>query len=348
MRVSLDGLLRQLQMAHIGNSWTEIVEVLHGPPDPARAAAATNSKAWEDLWNHAPALIPNKKPTLLKWLEQMKRDGLLKRLSGDRPQQAEAWLEQACSVLQEAPLHNEPLAKVAARFAGNSHALDSDSPLATVILRAIAILQGLSMPTSAAERRTLWSKAGIVCDELSAPVLTFNLSLDSAYPLTELLDVARFAAVPLHLSTRLLLTTEWRSVVGPKRVYVCENASVIAFVVRWLGSASAPLVCVDGEPKTAGWLLLEHLREAGSELFYHGDFDWKGAAIAARVMARAGAKPWRYSAEDYVAAPGTELLKGSPIPTPWCPELARAMVQRKVAIHEEALADLLLTDLRAE
>jgi uncharacterized protein (TIGR02679 family) len=346
LRVPLDAALRQLKKANLANSWNDVLDLLFGPPNPSRTAAVANSKAWEDLWNRAPALLPNIEAAFSKWLEQMKRDGLLKRLSCDRPEQAEVWLTQACRLLQYVPLQDEPIAKVAARFTGNSHALDSDAPLATITLRAIAVLYGLSMPTSAAERRGLWSKAGIICDELSAPVLSFNLSLQGAYPLTELLGIARTARVPLHLSTRLLLTTDWRSVTGPERVYVCENASVIASIVRRLGSASAPVICLDGEPKTAGWLLLDRLKDAGSELLYHGDFDWKGVAIAGRVMSRVSAKPWRYSDKDYLAAPGTELLTGAREPTPWCPELATAMAERQISVHEEAVVDVLVNDLR--
>src|SRR5580704_9601002 len=154
------------------------------------------------------------------------------------------------------------------------------------------------MPGSAGERRELWARAGIVCDELSAPVLTFNLSLDGAPPLTAILTAAHAACVPLHLSTRLLLATDWASVVVPPRVFVCENPSVVASASHQTRVVSAPLICLDGEPKTAGWLLLDRLRGAGSEILYHGDFDWKGLAIARRVFARVGAQPWRYSVRD--------------------------------------------------
>ncbi len=82
---------------------------------------------------------------------------------------------------------------------------------------------------------------------------------------------------------------------------------------------------MDGEPKTAAWSLLHRLRAAGSEIWYHGDFDWKGLAIASRVIARLDGRPWRYSAADYAAANGIEELAGTPVGTPWCPELAEEM-----------------------
>jgi uncharacterized protein (TIGR02679 family) len=344
--IPLDRLLTQLRTAHIADSWPEILDVLCGLPDPHRALTAAKLRSWEDLWDRARTTLPSELPVVLEWLEQLRRDGLLKRLSRDEPEVADIWISQAVDLFRQLPLDDEPLARLAARLTGNSHGLDPGSPLAAIALRGLALVYGCSRPKSAAERRELWFKAGIVCDELSAPVLTFNLLLRGPHPLSELLGLASAAVVPLHLSTRLLQASEWRSVVTPPRVYVCENPSVVAFVVRHLGASSAPLICLDGEPKTAGWLLLQHLRNAGAELWYHGDFDWEGIAIAARVINRVDAKPWRYTANDYLAASGIEPLEGSPVPTPWCPNLATALSERQIVIHEEAVAELLLEDLQ--
>jgi len=344
--IPLDKLLRQLRTADIADSWPEILDILCGPPDPHRALTAAKLKSWEELWNRVRTMRSSELPKVLEWLEQLRRDGLLKRLSCDEPKVADAWISQAINLFRQLPLDDEPLARLAARLAGNSHSLDPGSPLATIALRGLALIYGCSTPKSAAERRELWFKAGIVCDELSAPVLTFNLLLRGAYPLAELLGLASAAVVPLHLSTRLLQASEWQSVVAPPRVYVCENPSLVAFVVRHLGASSAPLICLDGEPKTAGWLLLQHLRNAGAELWYHGDFDWKGIAIAGRIINRVNARPWRYTADDYLAASGTEPLEGSPVPTPWCPNLAAALSERQIVIHEEAVAEVLLKDLQ--
>lgn len=344
--IPLDTLLGEIRKAQLANSWTEVLEVACGPPDPQRAVSAAKSKAWEEMWSQALALCSDASPRVLVWLEQLRRDGLLKRLSGDEPGDAAVWVSQAVDLFRQLPLDGELLASLAARLTGNSHGLDPDWPLSTIILRGIAVLYGCSMSTCSAERRELWGKAGIICDELSAPVLTFNLLVAGAYPLTELLKVGCEGVVPLHLSTRLLRATDWRSVVAPTRVYVCENPSLVAVALRRLGALSAPLICLDGEPKTAGWFLLEKLRNAGTDLWYHGDFDWKGLAIAGRVIQRVGAKPWRYSADDYLAAAGIDQLEGSPVPTPWCPNLAAVLDERGVVVHEEAVADVLMTDLQ--
>ncbi len=66
---------------------------------------------------------------------------------------------------------------------------------------------------------------------------------------------------------------------------------------------------------------------AGGELWYHGDFDWPGVAIAADVMDRHGARAWRMGAGDYLAAATADdpsvALSGVPVPTPWEPGAVR-------------------------
>lgn len=342
LSISPEALLVQVRTAGLANTWEEVLEAVCGQPDPARACAAAHARAWEDLWSR---LNGTEGPSLHIWLEQLRRDGLLKRLSEGDAEIAGRWLEQAVAVLRQAPFADEPIASVAARLIGHSHALDPDSPLATLVLRGISLAQQCAMPTNAAERRELWSKVGVICDELSAPVLVFNLLLPGASPLAEILVAAHAAIMPIHISTRLLLSTDWTQVVVPPRVYVCENPSIVALAARQLGTNSAPVICVDGEPKTAAWNLLGHLRRAGSELWYHGDFDWKGLAIASRVIGRLQARPWRYAAVDYEAASGTEDLAGTVFTASWAPDLTAAMQKRKKLVHEEAVADLLLSDL---
>ncbi|MFC7573094.1 DUF2399 domain-containing protein [Klenkia terrae] len=108
---------------------------------------------------------------------------------------------------------------------------------------------------------------------------------------------------------------------------------------------TGPLVCLQGSPSAAGALLVVGLVADGAVVRYHGDLDWPGMAIAARVVAM-GAQPWRLSAEDYrTAVPAAGVpLTGRPVPTPWDPGLADLMVEEGLAVHEEALLDRLLGD----
>jgi uncharacterized protein (TIGR02679 family) len=178
-------------------------------------------------------------------------------------------------------------------------------------------------------------------------VLTLNLGLSGAPPVVQLCAAAQAAVQPIHLSTRLLISTDWTAISVPERVFVCENPSVVALAADALGPRCAPLVCTDGEPKTAARTLLSNLRKLGAELWYHGDFDWPGVAIAGRMFAEFGARPWRFDAESYGQArhlAGRALL-GEPRATPWCESLADHMRRHTRAYDEEALFCQLRADL---
>jgi uncharacterized protein (TIGR02679 family) len=68
-----------------------------------------------------------------------------------------------------------------------------------------------------------------------------------------------------------------------------------------LGAGCPPLVCTEGRPSTAFHQLARIAVAAGGELWYHGDFDWPGVAIAADVIGRHNALGWRMNASDYMS-----------------------------------------------
>lgn len=89
-------------------------------------------------------------------------------------------LTDALNVLAELPCQAEPLPVFAARVLNrHAHDLGDDTPLATLVLRALATLYGTVPPQSAAERCALWSRAGVADDELSATVVVGGLRLVS-------------------------------------------------------------------------------------------------------------------------------------------------------------------------
>ncbi|HEX9343859.1 MAG TPA: DUF2399 domain-containing protein, partial [Actinomycetota bacterium] len=117
-----------------------------------------------------------------------------------------------------------------------------------------------------------------------------------------------------------------------------------------LGDGAGPLVCVEGWMNGAAAKLLDALAGAGAQLAYHGDFDWPGIRIAANVLRRFPAVPWRFHAADYLAAAaarpaGLPRLEGRPAATPWDPALAEAMATTGLVVEEEAVLADLLADL---
>ena len=111
---------------------------------------------------------------------------------------------------------------------------------------------------------------------------------------------------------------------------------------------SRPLVCTEGVPSVAVHALLRAAR-AGTRIWWRNDFDWTGVRLTAAALARyPAAVAWRMAATDYVDAATTGVpLLGSPVATPWDPQLASAMRKIGRAVMEERLLGKLLGDLHA-
>jgi uncharacterized protein (TIGR02679 family) len=127
-------------------------------------------------------------------------------------------------------------------------------------------------------------------------------------------------------------------------IHACENPQVLQRLA--VAGVAYPVACFSGNPAAAGMAFL-----ARATVNYHGDFDWPGIAIAHRIFDR-GARPWRFGRDDYVEAverlpTDSRLgLSGRVEATPWDQRLSVAMTAADVAVHEEAIVDLLLADLR--
>ncbi len=287
-------------------------------------------------------------PWYRTWLADLTRDGTITRLAhtGDT-----AALSQAVGVLEylvTRPADSPPVAlpALAARITGDTKAVNHGSTLATLIMRALALREGVDRPVSAAQRRELWDLSGVIVDDLASRVLVLNLPAQGDGLAEWLTGAARYGT-PFQVTLHQLDVHPIR--LSPARIFACENPAVLRRACAELGPACPPLICAEGQPSTAFHKLARIAVAAGGELEYHGDFDWPGVAITTRVIDRHGARPWRMTASDYLsgvkAGDTTVALKGEPVPTPWEPELGEAMRATGRAIYEEAVADQLLADL---
>jgi len=288
-------------------------------------------------------------PQYRGWLARIRSTGLLKKYSGDDCIFGDILLRQALFVLRQLPQPAVPLAELATRTTGDSHALDAGKPLSTLCLQAIAHQQGLKLSRAADCRRQLWDLVGVVVDELSAPVLVLNLRGTASTLIGQLLNLMADSGEPCHLTVRQLRSAgervfrEWNN----RTVSVCENPSVIAAAAQRLGPRSLPLICTAGQPASAAQLLLDLLCRTGCRLRYHGDLDPPGIAIANMLMQRFAVDPWRMSAADYVSAVSTAgpSLRGCALDAIWDDQLSSQMHSRGKAVLEESVLGLLIGDL---
>ncbi|AIA00566.1 hypothetical protein SAZ_00635 [Streptomyces noursei ZPM] len=289
-------------------------------------------------------------PALADWAASCRASGLV----GGSVERTRTLLTDALTVIAEFPGQAEPLPVFAARVLnGHAHALDDGVPLSTLVLRALAILYDTAPPQSAAERRALWSRAGVADDELSSTVLLGGLRPAGDGLLARVArlctEAGQAASLTLaHVRSPGELTLP--ATPAPLVVHVVENPSILALALRHFGSNCPPLVCTSGWPNSAAIQLLRLLAHQGAVLRYHGDFDGEGIRIAAYVLEKTGAHPWRMTAADYRSAvvchthgPQPGRITGAP----WDPELAEAMAEHDIAVVEELVADVLLEDLAA-
>lgn len=351
LSVDLDHLANLLRAAGIAGTLVEAVQGLHGPVENRRAAREALRAGWAEVFAEAARTTPLPHG----WLEELSRTGILKRLAGDRPEGGQRFLEDMARLAKALPVRAEPLAHLGARLFHDSHALDPGRPLGILGERLAEHLGrqegAFADPDHRLRnedtRRAVWAAVGVLCHELSAPVLVFNLQYAESNPLGRLLRQAKEAAEPIHLNLRLLLRYPIEEAPPLSRcLYVCENPTIVAMAAAELGSQCHPLICIHGEMATPARTLLRQLTRAGCHLRYHGDFDWPGLSIARRVIERFSAVPWRYSAKDYRSAPKGRALQGRQVDSPWDPALAESMARDGRAVHEEQVAADLLKDLR--
>lgn len=317
------------------------VTVLTGRVVPLQEVRRSEDRAWGEAY--APlTLLAEELPAYAAWAVRVREDGVVRRLART-PAAARLLVEQTVRVLRELPVAPaRSLPVFAAEVLGSAHALDDGTPGAALALSGARALTGHPDGAGAAWRRAAWASAGLLRDDVSSTVLTLNLRG------TRALDWMADAGEPCVLTLRQLSRRPPRT--APPVVHVCENPAVLSAAADHHGPGARPLICVQGQPSAAALTLLASLHELGAAFRYHGDFDWGGLRIATTLSGHVPWRPWRYSADDYraaVAAAGPDLrpLDGKPAPSPWDPGLALALAEHALRVEEEAVVDVLLTDL---
>jgi len=345
MSVDVQAVDAALARAGIAGSLREALEHLDGPIVNLAARRSLIAAQW------ARVREPCDHPGLAHLLRTPSGVGLLKRLSGQQPEEAACLLHRAQEVLRRLPARGLTRAQLAADVLGDAHALDTGNPVATLVLAALRQTTdtdqeegGTPEESGGNTARDLWAAVGVLVNELARPALVLNL------PLKEGCISGACAGEPAYLSLRTLLRSPPAWQVAGRDIYVCENPNLLAIAADRLGPRCAPLVCTDGMPAAAQRSLLAQLARAGGRLHYHGDFDWPGLRIANHVMDTYGAHSWRFATADYLAAAGVaprpgRRLEGIEVAALWDANLAPAMAQHQLAIDEEAVAQHLLLEL---
>lgn len=359
LSVPLPALEAALRKAGVSTDLRAAVEMVSGPVRDLRAERAADLQARAAAVAAARNCLHAPAAWYSAWLDEVSRDGTVTRLVKSGKGHL---LGQAAAVLDRLPGLSDPpgsagpaqpagdvdgmlLPALAESATGDARAL-SATPLAHLVLRALAHRDGVPPPVTRSDERARWAAAGVVADDLASQVLVLNVRAGGE-PLGRWLTEAAEAGEPFRVTLHQLAAMP----VVPlgMDIFVCEDPAVLHAAADELGPGSAPLVCTEGEPSAACSRLVHAAARSGSRIHWRNDFDWSGLRITAAAIRRFDATPWRMSTDDYRAAlEGDEAgrLKGATADSPWDTRLAKEMVQAGWAGSEERLIPALLDDLR--
>jgi uncharacterized protein (TIGR02679 family) len=336
--------LDQILMESVGVTTREVVTQLIGPlgnrAHDRERAAVERTALWAWLSSH-PVIAAQ--PALGPWAATVRRNGLI----GGSASRTREELGQALRVLAELPASGVPLPLLADRVLGNTHALDDGTRCASLVLRALAAIYDVEIPQNVQQRRALWERAGIADDQLSAVVLAAGIQPTGDDVASHILRLCAEAGQAAALTLSQLRVSSLASGL-PANVWVFENPSVLALALARFGYSCPPIVVISGWPNSAAILLLQRLAAGGTALHYHGDFDGEGLRIAAAVVARTGAKPWRMTSSDYLGSVSDGPPAGRVSEVPWDVELADHMSRLGITVSEERVAAGLLDQLAGQ
>lgn len=362
VRIRLDELDRRLRETDAGAGLVAVVERAQGPLVDRKGVARQKSESRARVWAAGRAELEAQGLAAADWVEPWLDSirPIVNRLPSERGQATLVTAVRGLARLQHGadPAPGESATTVglgrtefASAVGGSSHALDDGRPLSVLILRGIAAAVGEPAPTTAAERRLMWERAGVQSDEVSTTVLTLGLRPLGQSGLAAAVRARTDAAAETHLTLKDLRRIDTFTSHGT-HVWVCENPRVLEAAMD--SGSSAAVVCTMGNPTVVVMSLLERMAGQGAQLHYHGDFDWPGVGIANRIIGSYGASPWRMRDADYEAALSgvgrliSELpeLDGLPVEATWDPQLTESMRRCGRTVHEELVLEQLVADLR--
>ena len=210
---------------------------------------------------------------------------------------------QACRSLDWLEQHPEErprLAVLSAHATSDPHALDPTSLGGKLFLHLLSIRTGSKPPATAEDRSALYYHCGILCDSISSSVTQAGLRL-----YTETGEHPAYRAFRLRNEAGTLKLTNLAgisSAASPSgSAYLVENQMVFSQLCDQAPQFHSPLICTSGQPTVAVIRLLDMLVSSGTHLFYSGDFDGKGLAIALQLLTRYPdhLHLWHMTAADY-------------------------------------------------
>ena len=186
------------------------------------------------------------------------------------------------------------LAFFAAMLTGNPHAFDHGTPGGTLLYQVVTAdleLRGTEIESSdiftSYRRQRSYLAAGIMLDDISSYAMLYNVcGMRKGGRVHK--GAEGFALEQDILQLPLAVIADWEEIRCPDgEIYVVENPSVFAMLCEQEKSsangAGKAFMCMNGQPRLAGLMVLDLLAKSDTRVYYSGDLDPEGLMIAQKL-----------------------------------------------------------------
>ena len=211
------------------------------------------------------------------------------------------------------------LAVFAAMLTGNPHAFDNGTSEGNFLYQIIQMdlrIRGITIETSeifpAYKRQKSYMMAGIMLDDISNYAMMYLVqAVKKDGNLHK--GMEGFTKEQHIVQVPLAVITEWESLYCPQNeIYIVENPSVFAVLCgkERADNTERAYMCMNGQPRLAGLMVLDLLAKSGTRIYYAGDLDPEGIMIAQKLSQyyKGEFYYWHMEAADYEKCKSEETI----------------------------------------
>ena len=211
------------------------------------------------------------------------------------------------------------LAVFAAMLTGNPHAFDNGTADGNFLYQIIQMdMESRSIKIEASEifpaykRQKSYLMAGIMLDDISNYAMLYQVQAVKKDGSIHQ-GMAGFAREQHIVQVPLAVISEWELLrCSQDEIYIVENPSVFAVLCgkEKEKNTRRAYMCMNGQPRLAGLMVLELLAKSGTKVYYAGDLDPEGLLIAQKIAQyyKGEFHYWHMSVEDYRESLSKEVL----------------------------------------
>ena len=202
---------------------------------------------------------------------------------------------------------------------GNPHAFDNGTAAGNFLYQMIQMdleIRKIKIEFSeifpAYKRQKSYLMAGIMLDDISNYAMLYQVeAVKKDGNLHK--GMEGFVSEQHIVQVPLAVITEWESLYCPQdEIYIVENPSVFAVLCgkEKSGNVRRAYMCMNGQPRLAGLMVLDLFAKSGIRVYYAGDLDPEGILIAQKLSQyyKGEFHYWHMETADYEKCRSEEVI----------------------------------------